>query len=624
MSHPVRIACLLIAIVVSLWIGVRAATPPPVVPASAPATAFSAERALPDIHALAMRPHPTASADSERVHAYLEKRLRAIGIVPEERRYLIDPEGFATLHRWNPQASRASEMADIVGVLPGRDRTRPAVALMAHMDTVWGSPGGGDDSVGVAAILEILRAIRAQGTPTRDIVVLFTDGEEIGLSGARAFWPSDGVARHVGVVINLEARGAGGRATMFETGNGNGAMMALFGQAVRHPVANAMSVLAYRLMPNDTDFTPIREQGLPGFNFAIMGRPEYYHSPRATADRLDPRALQDMGDQALDLASALATARMLPAATRDAVFFDVAGHHLLIYSPAAGWLIVLAAGLALAAAVLGLRRHAGFALRGIGGGIGAFLWLIAHGLLLLLVLNLVSGSAAHPNYYDRLAALPRLEMQAVLACLTTLIGWLTLRRFPYRAWGLLPGALLGVAGWKLGGPHLVIVAMAVMGMLAGWLAPVEGVSRWNGWIGAIAMLLLVALLLQGRAPLVAWIFAWPALILALAACLVAWTDPGFQRPWGAAIPALALALVVAPLIPLAHLAFLGVGAPMAPVMLAFLLIVAAAVWPLAKIGQGTRTALVIAGALVAVGLVIAVQVRTDPIAATIPAYSLDK
>jgi len=576
-----------------------------------------------DVRAVALRPHPTASADILRVRNLLAVRLRALGLQTEERRYLIDRAGFATLKRWDPKANPASEIVNLIAILPGRDRLKPAVTLMAHMDTVWGSPGGGDDSVGVATILETLRAIKARGTPERDIVVLLTDGEEIGLSGAQAFWPSDGLADHVGVVVNLEARGAGGRATMFETGDFNGDMIRLMAANVRHSVANSMSVMAYRLMPNSTDFTVARDKGLPGFNFAIMGRAEYYHSPRATADRLDPRSLQDMGDQVLDLVSALATAKALPQEATDAVFFDVAGHGLIDYPAGSGWLVLLIAAAGLGAATVGARRSRLASYRGMGKGALGLAWLAAHGLLLVTVLNLVSGSR-HANYYDRLAALPRLEAQTLLACLAALVGWLAWRRLPRRAFGLVPGAVLGVLGLALGGASMPVLLAALAGMTAGWFAPRDGVARWNGWLAAIGLLIVVAIVLQVKAPMAAWIFAWPAMVLALAAVLVAWGDAGFARPWSWAVAGVTMVIVAAPLVPLAHLAFLGIGAPMPEAMLAFLLLVAAAVWPLGRIARPRRRMLFAVAALLAAALAIAVQVRTDPMAETIPAYSLDK
>ncbi len=615
---------LVVTIFAVLWIGVGAAVPPPVVPASAAPSVFSAERAMADIRIIGARPHPVATIDNQRVRTYLAGRLAALGVAPEERRYLIDPAGYARLRGWNPQLSPSAELADLVGVLPGRDRTLPAVALMAHIDSVWGSPGAADDSIGVASILEILRAIRAKGTPARDVVELLTDGEEIGLSGARAFWPHDSIANHVGVVINLESRGAGGRATMFETGAGNSAMIAMFAKGVTHPVADSMAVLAYRLMPNDTDFTVSREKGLPGFNFAMLGRPQYYHSPRATADRVDPRTVQDLGGQALGIVSALAFAPVLPATGRDAVFFDVAGHGLIHYAIGTGWLIVLAAACVWGLALFGLRRRSAVEPVEILHGLGAAVGLLVNGGLAFAGFNLLSGSARHPDYYDRLAALSLLELQAALLGIAVLLIFFIARHGAMRFFAILPTLLLALLCWQQGGPHGVILIGALIGIAVGWFAPASGVTRWGGWLGAIGLILLVAIGLQARAPLAAWIFAWPALILGIAAAGVAWTDGAFMRSSSAAIVAIAAIAIGIPLLPLAHLMFLGIGAPLAPAMAPFLLLVGAALWPLAWIEREHRAAIVAILLLSIVSTDVALRIRSAPIAPTVPAYSLDK
>jgi hypothetical protein len=330
-----------------------------------------------------------------------------------------------------------------------------------------------------------------------------------------------------------------------------------------------------------------------------------------------------MGDQALGLVSALATAKNLPEDAPDRVFFDVGASGLVAYAAGTGWLVLLVAIAGWIAAWIGLRRARPTRPFDIGSGALSLLWLMAVGGLLLATLNLISGSG-HANYYDRLAALPRLEAQAVLGCLAALVGWLGLRRFPRRALGLVPAAALGLVCWVEGGGHALLLLAVMTAMLAGWLAPGGGVSRWGGWLGAIGVLLLVALVAQVEAPMAAWIFAWPAMIAAIAAAAVAWSDPAFAKPWGPIIAGAALVAIVAPLLPLAHLAFLGIGGPLPETTLAALLVVAVAIWPLALIERAGRRTLLVACALLVAGLAIAVQVRTDPIAETIPAYSLDK
>jgi hypothetical protein len=615
-----RIVLLLLAILVTVRLGVRAATPPDVAPVSAPAAAFSAARAMADIRAIAMHPHPTGSTANARVSAYLARRLAAIGMQVQVRHYLVDDAGLATLARWTGGSDRTAELTDVMAILPGRDRSAPAVVLMAHYDTVWGSPGAGDDSAGVASALEIARAVKARGQPARDLIVLLTDGEEIGLSGARAFWSGDALAKHAGVVVNLEARGLGGRATMFETGADNGAMMKLFGASVHAPVANSFSVLAYRRMPNDTDFTLPRKLGLPGFNFAIMGRAAFYHSPQATIDRLDPRSVQDMGDQGLDTVAALAFARTLPGPAPDAGFFDWMGRRLIRYPAGTGWLMVIGAFAGLGIAGLGLSRRGGMKAHALLSGIGAMLWLIMHALLGLMAFDLLSGSAA-ANYYDRLAKLPALETQAVLVAVA-LTGGFALLAAPGGRWTrAVPAIVLGVLGLATGLPHAGMLAL--VGALIGMALPRGGVPLWGGWLGAIAVLAVVALAAQIEAPTAAWIFAVPALVLALAAMLAAWLDPRLDRGIGVVIIGGAAVLVSAPLVPLAHLAFLGVGAQLPAVLLLAVPTIAAAFWPLIRT-SAWRATLPVGVAMLLIAGGIAHHLRHAPLAASVPGYSLDK
>ena len=80
------------------------------------------------------------------------------------------------LDKWRGSEAPAPNAVNIIATLPGRDPGKPAVLLMAHHDSVWGSPGAPDDAAGVAAILEVVRAIRASGQPPeRTLIVLLTD-----------------------------------------------------------------------------------------------------------------------------------------------------------------------------------------------------------------------------------------------------------------------------------------------------------------------------------------------------------------------------------------------------------------------------------------------------------------
>lgn len=70
--------------------------------------------------------------------------------------------------------------------LPGTFPNRPPIVVGAHYDTVPGCPGADDNGTGVAALLEIARAIKA--SPARYPVRLVAfDLEEYGLAGSRAY-----------------------------------------------------------------------------------------------------------------------------------------------------------------------------------------------------------------------------------------------------------------------------------------------------------------------------------------------------------------------------------------------------------------------------------------------------
>ena len=111
------------------------------------------------------------------------------------------------------------------------------------------------------------------------VMALFTDGEEPGLLGAAAFATQDPRARNVGVVVNLEARGSGGRSLMFETSPGDLNVIRAFARVVPDATGTSFLAAIYRLLPNDTDFSELARLGVPGLNFAFIGRVLTYHTP---------------------------------------------------------------------------------------------------------------------------------------------------------------------------------------------------------------------------------------------------------------------------------------------------------------------------------------------------------
>lgn len=574
-----------------------------------------------DVRAISRAPRPTGSAENARVRAYLAARMRQLGMAVGEQSGPLPEKSAEKLRERGNLRAAPDKAVNLVGLLPGRNRAEPAVLLMAHYDSVPASPGAPDDAAGVAAALEIVRAVKARGQPERDLAVLLTDAEEVGLIGAELFFGGHPLALRTGAVINMESRGGGGRAAMFETGRGNGEMMALYRRSVKRPSSNSLAVLIYEVMPNRTDFTISKAKGIPGFNFAFVGRAELYHSPMATADALDRRTFQDMGAQALGVAGAMAFARNLPAKAPDAVFGDVLGLFVIAYQPAIGWAL-----LALAAGLFGfswakVRRTIPTGRTELLAGAALALTFLLHTALLLRVGNLISGSGDDANYYDRLAALPRLELQAFLLCLAALLFASAARFTGKRLLAAVPALLLTAIGLVVGAPSSILLGLGVAAAATALLMPKAESSVWGGWFGFALLALLLGLAAQVAAPTGAPLIVWTLLVASVSAAAVAAIDPEFRRIGALAAVAVLAAFAGGHLLYLAHFTFLGVGAPIPEVMALYALLAALLVWPLFRAANRTRPFLIAAGILLVGGAGLALSVRLDPMAPTIPPYS---
>lgn len=464
------------AVAVALVLAGFALRVPAALSVDIPAHEFSAGRAMEDIRVIAARPHPIGSSDAVRVRNYLVSRMTALGLSP---RFGVGQGTFSMPAR---RIFVAGRVVNIVGVLPGTQRDLPAILLMAHYDTVPNSPGAADDTAGVASALEIIANLKAAGPRLRDVIVLFTDGEEAGLLGSDAFFSNDPLARRIGLVINLEARGGGGRAMMFETNGKIGGVVSAYGRTAPRPSANSLAAFVYRHMPNGTDFTNAARRGKAGLNFAYLGDELDYHTAHATPENIDPGSVQHMGDSVLGLVARLSNAREYPNAAGDRVYADLLGQGFVTYPAWGGWLVIAASVILLVFAVTGWRRRgvlrAGDAVRGV---------------------VLFSG------------------MTIGVGLTLGLVGWLMLGFSDMQ----LKYALLARYGFVFGG-YIALSAGLALGFIvlllrasfAGRDGQAEGL-----WCGGLALLLVAAIGLQIVAPVTAFVAAWPLLFASLAAAL---------------------------------------------------------------------------------------------------------
>lgn len=321
--------------------------PPAPAPADAPATAFSAARAM-DVLARLVgdgTPHGVGTAASAAVRDRIEAELRGLGL-SVERQGAIACRGIV-----------CAPVVNLVAELPGEHEGGPAVLLASHYDSVHAGPGVADDLHGVAVSLELARALLAGPRPEHPVRILVDEGEEVGLLGAVAFVEGTAALHEIAVVVNVEARGTSGPSTMFETSDGNAALVEAYLSHAPHPRATSLAYEIYRRMPNDTDLTVFRDAGLAGLNFAFVGDVGHYHTPLDDLAHLSPGSVQHQGDNVLAVTRALATGPLPLPAQADAIYGDVLGLFSVRWPAAwgvavAGSLLVLLLGLV----VLAWRR----------------------------------------------------------------------------------------------------------------------------------------------------------------------------------------------------------------------------------------------------------------------------
>jgi len=160
-----RIAALLAVLAAAFALFYVSARTPAPAPANAAFGDFSAGRAMRDIAVIGAVPHPVGSPANAAVRDYVVRRMTELGLSPRVQ----SDEGVRGDTYWGERWIGGAKVDNVIGVLRGRDPTLPALALMAHHDTVPGSPGAADDTAGVASALEVARAIEAGGQPLRPI-----------------------------------------------------------------------------------------------------------------------------------------------------------------------------------------------------------------------------------------------------------------------------------------------------------------------------------------------------------------------------------------------------------------------------------------------------------------------
>jgi hypothetical protein len=284
----------------------------------APLAEFSTKRALAQVKNISQNPHFVGSENHDLVANYLVKELQNMGLETSIQ------EGFA-FSGWGTLTKCKNILAKIKGT-----NSDKALLLLSHYDSAPHSysKGASDAASGVATILESVRAFTYNKKQHKnDIIILFSDAEELGLNGAALFVTQHNWAKEVGLVLNFEARGSSGPSYMLmETNGGNARLVKQFSAAnVKYPVSNSLMYSIYKMLPNDTDLTVFREQAnIQGYNFAFIDGHYDYHTAQDDVQHLSKNTLAHQGKYLMPLLDYFSNAELnTTQTTEDDVYFSI-------------------------------------------------------------------------------------------------------------------------------------------------------------------------------------------------------------------------------------------------------------------------------------------------------------
>jgi hypothetical protein len=186
------------------------------------------------------------------------------------------------------------------------------LALVAHMDTARTTlQGAMDNGSGVGVLLEMARVFAANPT-NRSLLIIFSDGEEWGMLGARDLAENDPDRSRIAAVLSLDHVGIGDLKTLCldETGQLQGftppwlrrlATSAAETQdmPVRAP-SGFSEYLERAILISWADQGPFLSAGIPSINLGSESHDrsrerEIYHSPQDTIEKLKVGSIEKYG-----------------------------------------------------------------------------------------------------------------------------------------------------------------------------------------------------------------------------------------------------------------------------------------------------------------------------------------
>jgi len=234
--------------------------------------------------------HGRGSGTIDEYHAalYIARQLKSYGLAPAANGYYIQTGEIQSAR------GQVSHIWNVLAKIKGTTEKQQIILLSAHLDHLgvkngYTYPGADDDASGVAAVMELARALAKGPRPERTVVFALWGSEEKGLVGASYFLKHPTFDLH-DIVANLEFEMIG-RAdpkvkpdqlwfTGWERTDLGPALAAHGAQLVGdpHPEQNFFT---------RSDNYALAKDGIIAQTVSSYGLHKDYHQPTDTLDRID-------------------------------------------------------------------------------------------------------------------------------------------------------------------------------------------------------------------------------------------------------------------------------------------------------------------------------------------------
>jgi len=352
------------------------------------------ESILKHIKEITEYPHAVGQATHKVTGRYIERHIQQLNN-PQVK---INRH---TTHYYNKHNRKAAALTNYIIQYPGQNPDASAVMLMAHYDAArFSGTGAADDAAGVAVALEVFKTfIQQNPTPKNKLMLLITDGEELGLLGAQAFIEEQLRYHNIGVIINLEARGSSGPAILLpESNSGTQGLIEAYQQAaVPMPVSSSLDAEIYAKMPNDSDVTPFKEQGINAFNLAFIDDHFNYHSQTDDLAHLSLNSVAHHLIQTKTLLNFLAEQDLNKLQSdHSLVYFSLPSQGLVSYSRNTSLIIFITVWLAWLLLLILFLRHKNYGFKSLLSGlkplaVTGFFVFITNYILIAAIYTLIPG-----------------------------------------------------------------------------------------------------------------------------------------------------------------------------------------------------------------------------------------